>query len=109
MLTDDALLQAKKTQRMISGAFPHKTLIPEESFPRINLETARKLVEGLDKLRDIDDKAWRRYTASPAICVAVFAGPLVKWVVNENEAADTLRNIEQAIEKAKHQQEEETK
>ena len=74
--------------------FPHASLRPSEATPRISPATARLVIVLVEKLRA---KEVGGFPASPAICVAIWQGGLVKWLVNEEEAQETIKRIEKRL------------
>ena len=80
-----------------AGEFPHAPLTPFEATPRITPEDAKRICDLIDALRDADPSC--TFCAKPAICVAVWVGPLVKWLVNGVEAQETIRRLEKGLEK----------
>lgn len=69
--------------------FPHETLEAAESVPRITIEHASELLERIDRMPTL-------YPQGAAICIAVFTPSLVKWIVNDCEAEDTLIRLRNA-------------
>lgn len=73
--------------------FPHSALIPMEATPRITPERAEEVIRLM--------KANARFPVEPAIVIAVWTGSLVKYLVNDCEAEDTICNLRRASQAAK--------
>ena len=84
------------------GSFPHAALRPFDATPRITLENAAAVCKLVDQLRKLKPKAG--FDSAPAICVGVFQGPQVKWLVNNAEATETIERLTAAIAKAKQKE-----
>lgn len=65
--------------------FPHSALTPFEASPRITPEHAAEVI------RLIDENGG--YPVTPAIIVAVWTGPLVKYLIDDQQVTDTIRNL----------------
>ena len=65
--------------------FPHSALNPFEATPRITPEHAKEVI------RLIDDSG--RYPTTPAIVIAIWTGGLVKYLIDDQQVTDTIRNF----------------
>jgi len=72
------------------GAFPHGTLLPEDVTPRIKSSSAERCCELIDRARA---NGIGRFNSSAAIIVAVFDGPMVKYLVDEQQVEETIRRL----------------
>ena len=77
--------------------FPHAALKPQDAFPRITPENAGKIME---LGRQMIELGLANIQVTPAIVVAVWQGPLVKYLVDDQQAEATIENLHKAI--AKH-------
>lgn len=78
------------------GQFPHESLTPMEATPRIDPNTASKVIELINTLRRLKPNSI--YGTSPAIVIAVWCGPLVKYLIDEQQCEETIENLSRAIE-----------
>ena len=74
--------------------FPHAALTPQDAFPRITPENAGKL---MDLGRQCIELGIGKIQVTPAIVVAVWQGPLVKYLVDDQQAEATIENLHRAI------------
>ena len=85
---------------MTMREFPHATLRATDAYPRISGETAQKIMDAVEAMMKYpQEEGANKFSASPAIRIAVFDGPLVRWIVNDHEAQDTLERLEEALRK----------
>jgi hypothetical protein len=75
--------------------FPNAALMPFDATPRIRPDTAGRIVGAVNELR-MRQKG--DFPTSPAILVAVWTGVVVKYLVNEEEARETLCRLELALQ-----------
>ena len=77
--------------------FPHAPLKLNDVTPRISLGQAKQLIELTEKLHLLGKGGQE---SEPAIMMAFFCkNALVKFVVNGDEAADTIDNMTRALSK----------
>jgi hypothetical protein len=81
---------------MNGNQFPHGCLVPEDVIPRIQPSSAAKICK---LVADARDKGIGRLEFA-AIAVAVFDGPMVKWILDEQRAKETIKRLKSAIAKA---------
>lgn len=80
-------------------SFPHACLQPSEATPRIAPSLAGEVLIAVETARNLG--LCPTIQTAPAICIAVWSGAMVKWLVDEVEAQQTLDNLRGAIERAK--------
>ena len=75
--------------------FPHRALTPLEATPRISTDLAGEVLEALRR-HDVVFPDHPLAETPPAICIAIWQGPLLKWLVNDAEARQTLDRLRAA-------------
>ncbi len=78
------------------NSFPHKALTPGDVEPPITLEQTAKLMPLLERLRKDDPE---KFHTPAAVCIAVFQGGLVRWLVNGKEVGGTICNAQKRIDR----------
>ena len=73
--------------------FPHSALNPSEATPRITPAHAEEVIRLIDETGD--------FPTSPAIVIAVWTGGLVKYLIDDVQATDTIRNLRKAAAREK--------
>lgn len=73
--------------------FPHSALEPFEATPRITPAHAEEVIRLIDEIG--------AFPRSPAIVIAVWTGSLVKYLINDVQATDTIRNLRKAAAREK--------
>lgn len=81
---------------MSDDQFPHGCLVPEDVIPPIQSRSAATICK---LVADAKAKGIGRLEFA-AIAVAVFDGPMVKWLLDEQQAKETIKRLKQAIAKA---------
>lgn len=83
----------------MSYPFPHSPLEPRETIPPITAAHAERLQEliGLMTAAKLGD-----FVAPAAICIAVFQGPITRWLVDDEQVTDTIGRLENALQLAEH-------
>ena len=79
----------------MDGEFPHGPLTPMDVSPRIDPDTAKKVLERIERLRVLTNA--KIHEVRPAIIIAVFVGPLVKYLVDEQQCEETIENLDLTI------------
>ena len=74
--------------------FPHSGLTASDVTPRIDIADAWRVLKLIEKLRKAGIGHFDR---PPAVCIAVFDGPPVKWLVNQDEVEATLELLEAGV------------
>jgi len=77
---------------MSIAEFPHAALEPREATPRITPEHAAEVIRLVDKDRS------GAFPVAPAIVIAVWVGGLVKYLIDDEQATDTIHRLRKAAE-----------
>ncbi len=68
--------------------FPHAALCPREATPRITPAHAEEVMRLIEENGSYKDR--------PAIIIAVWVGGLVKYLVDDQQVEETIRNLHEA-------------
>ncbi len=78
------------------SSFPHGNLVPEDVTPRIQSRSAATVC---DLIAAMNARGIGHFDTPAAIIIAVFDGPLVKYLVDEQQVRETIRRAKLAIAK----------